>query len=116
LTVELNETFSLNLGNLVNNSGTAEISDGSGTGAILNDDVTRISSIQGSGHISPLVGQVVTTQGVVTAVDTNGSRGFYIQDPTGDGNAATSEGIFVFQPSGALPAVGHLGEAPRTGS
>jgi predicted extracellular nuclease len=114
LAVEPNETFSVNLGNLVNNSGTAEISDGSGTGTILNDDVTRISSIQGSGHISPLVGQVVTTQGVVIAVDTNGSRGFYIQDPTGDGNAATSEGIFVFQPNGALPQVGHLVEVTGT--
>ena len=27
-----------------------------------------------------------------SAVDTNGSRGFYIQDPNGDGNAATSDG------------------------
>jgi uncharacterized protein len=54
------------------------------------------------------VGQVVHTTGVVTAVDTNGSRGFYIQDPTGDGNTATSDGIFVFRPSGALSAIGHL--------
>ena len=51
---------------------------------------------------------MVHTTGVVTAVDTNGSRGFYIQDPTGDGNAATSDGIFVFRPSGALSAIGHL--------
>lgn len=51
---------------------------------------------------------MVHTTGVVTAVDTNGSRGFYIQDPTGDGNTATSDGIFVFRPSGALSAIGHL--------
>src|SRR4029077_906515 len=70
--------------------------------------LTPIHAIQGNGHISPLVGQVVHTTGVVTAVDTNGSRGFYIQDPTGDGNTATSDGIFVFRPSGALSAIGHL--------
>ncbi len=28
-------------------------------------------------------------------------RGFYIQDPTGDGNPATSDGIFVFEGSNA---------------
>ena len=39
-----------------------------------------IGTIQGTGHTSRLRGQTVTTRGVVTAVDTNGSRGFYIQD------------------------------------
>jgi len=113
-TLEANETFGVNLGNLVNGSGTAQIADGSGTGTILNDDVTRIYSIQGNGHISPLLDQVVTTRGVVTAVDTNGSRGFYIQDPNGDGNAATSDAVFVFLPSGPLPTVGHLVEVTGT--
>ena len=28
-------------------------------------------------------------------------RGFFIQDPTGDGNPATSDGIFVFEGSNA---------------
>jgi predicted extracellular nuclease/2',3'-cyclic-nucleotide 2'-phosphodiesterase (5'-nucleotidase family) len=112
--LEADETFTVNLGNLVNSSGTAEIGDGSATGTILNDDVTRISSIQGTSHISPLLDQVVTTRGVVTAVDTNGSRGFYIQDPNGDGNAATSDAIFVFVPSGPLPPVGHLVEVTGT--
>ncbi|NKB17039.1 MAG: hypothetical protein HC770_01140, partial [Pseudanabaena sp. CRU_2_10] len=54
---------------------------------------TRIYDIQGAGHTSPLVGQSVTTRGIVTAVDTNG---FYIQDAQGDGNIATSDAIFVF--------------------
>ncbi|MEY2890789.1 MAG: hypothetical protein RJA98_697 [Pseudomonadota bacterium] len=57
--------------------------------------VTRIFNIQGSGATSPLVGQTVTTQGVVTGVFP-GLRGYYIQDETGDGNAATSDGLFVF--------------------
>ena len=51
---------------------------------------------------------------MVTAIDTNGSRGFYIQDPDGDGNAATSDAIFVFVPSGPLPTVGHLVEVTGT--
>jgi predicted extracellular nuclease len=52
-----------------------------------------IMEIQGAGHISPLDGEVVTTTGVVTAVAFNG---FYVQDPVGDDDPATSDGIFVF--------------------
>jgi predicted extracellular nuclease/phosphodiesterase/alkaline phosphatase D-like protein/2',3'-cyclic-nucleotide 2'-phosphodiesterase (5'-nucleotidase family) len=78
--------------------------------------ITAIHDIQGSGHISPLVGQVVTTRGVVTAVDTTGGRGYYIQEPNADANAATSEGIFVFVGgSGPLPvAVGNIVEVHGT--
>jgi uncharacterized protein len=92
--VEPNETFSLTL----SNASTGTIANAAAAGTIQDDDValTAISTIQGTGHISPLVGQTVTTTGIVIAVDTNGSRGFYIQDPNGDGNAATSDGIFVF--------------------
>jgi predicted extracellular nuclease len=53
----------------------------------------KIPQIQGKGHISPFVGQVVTTTGVVTAVAFDG---FYVQDPEGDGESATSDGMFVF--------------------
>ena len=52
-----------------------------------------IWQIQGSGATSPYVGQSVTTSGVVTKVNNNG---FFLQDPIGDGNPATSDGIFVF--------------------
>ena len=75
---------------------------------IVDPSVTLISTIQGTGHLSALDGQTVTTIGVVTAVDTNGSRGFYIQDPNGDGNAATSEGIFVFTNAAPTVSVGQL--------
>jgi len=107
LAVEPNESFSVTLSNASAGSSIATASAG---GTIQNDDValTPIYSIQGNGHLSPLAGQAVSTTGVVTAVDSNGSRGFYIQDPTGDGNGATSDGIFVFLPVGTLPAVGHL--------
>ncbi|MDQ8732117.1 choice-of-anchor I family protein [Bradyrhizobium sp. LHD-71] len=67
--------------------------------------VTSIPTIQGSGHTSALEGQTVTTLGVVTAIDTNGSRGFYIQDPNGDGNASTSDAIFVFTNAGPPPGL-----------
>ncbi len=59
-----------------------------------------IPEIQGAGHMSPFVGQEVTTNGVVTAVDSNG---FYLQDPVGDADSATSDALFVF--TGSAPAV-----------
>lgn len=62
-----------------------------------------IYEIQGAGHISPLVGQLVITTGIVTAVDDNG---FYLQDPTGDNDSDTSDGIFVFTGSAPTVAVG----------
>jgi uncharacterized protein len=63
-----------------------------------------IYTLQGSGTTSPFVGQAVTTTGVVTRLNSNG---FFIQDLTGDGNAATSDGMFVFSTSFA-PAAGSL--------
>ena len=83
------------------------------TGSVTTYDIVdpsqkTIMEIQGTGHISPLVGQILTTTGVVTAIDTNGSRGFYIQDPNGDGNAATSDGVFVFTNAAPSVTVGQL--------
>lgn len=59
---------------------------------------TRIHDIQGSGRISPIVGQNVTNvPGIVTAVRVTGnSRGFWFQDPSADADPLTSEGLFVF--------------------
>jgi uncharacterized protein len=54
---------------------------------------TPIYTIQGSGTTSPLVGQTLTTTGVVTKVNNNG---FFMQDQVGDGDPLTSDGIFVF--------------------
>lgn len=53
----------------------------------------EIGSVQGPGAVSPLVDQHVTVRGVVVG-DVPGLRGFYLQDS--DGDAATSDGIFVF--------------------
>jgi len=72
---------------------------------------TSIPKIQGSGETSPLAGTKVTTRGVVVG-DYEGPspalRGFYLQDPTGDGDPATSDAVFVFN-SGNQDLV-HLGD------
>ena len=78
-------------------------------GATSDAAVTSIEAIQGFNETSPLVGQAVTARGVVTAVSNGSTKGFYIQDPAGDGNAATSDAVFVYTgktPSGI--AVGDL--------
>lgn len=98
-TTEPNETFFVNITNVTG----ATIGDGQGTGTILNDDCSpthTIAQIQGSGNSSPLNGSVVTTSGVVTGIKTNG---FFLQMQEGDGNANTSDGIFVFT-AGIPPA------------
>ena len=66
---------------------------------------TNINLIQGSGLASPLVGQTVTTRGVVTAVRNNG---FYLQNETADtdSNPLTSEGILAFSSSAPTVSVG----------
>jgi predicted extracellular nuclease len=65
-----------------------------------------IAQIQGSGDESLLAGTSVTTNGVVTGVKTNG---FFIQMPEpGDGDPATSDGVFVFT-SSAPPAAAVVG-------
>ena len=70
-----------------------------------------IPEIQGTAHTSPLVGESVTTTGIVTAVDTNG---FYLQDPTGDGDIATSDAIFVFTDSAPSVNVGDRAQVEGT--
>jgi predicted extracellular nuclease len=70
------------------------------TPGAINVIVKPIYEIQGAGHSSPFVGYAVNTQGIVTAI---ANDGFYLQDPTGDGDEATSDGIFVF--TGAAPTV-----------
>ncbi len=64
--------------------------------SVCGDNYTPIFDIQGSGAASPLVGETVTTEGVVVGdFQSGGKNGFFIQDETGDGDDATSDGIFV---------------------
>ncbi|HYN30580.1 MAG TPA: ExeM/NucH family extracellular endonuclease, partial [Dermatophilaceae bacterium] len=64
---------------------------------------TPIPTVQGSGATVAVTGPV-TVQGVVVG-DYEGPspalRGFFVQDPVGDGDPATSDGIFVFEGSNA---------------
>jgi predicted extracellular nuclease len=62
-----------------------------------------IYDIQDAGHTSPFDGQLVATSGIVTAVDSNS---FYLQDPTGDNDNTTSDGIFIFTNSAPEVSVG----------
>lgn len=98
---EPTEFFTVELSNA---TGGATILDAEATGTILNDEqlILTIGEIQGAGHQSIYIDNVVTTTGIVTAVDSNG---FYIQDANLDGDSATSDGLFVFT-FGAGVAVG----------
>jgi uncharacterized protein len=73
-------------------------------------DLTHIYEIQGAGHRSPYENQLVNTQGVVTAIDTTGTKGFWIQDAQGDGDSATSDGVFVYAPSYVDAGAVHVGD------
>ncbi|NJN60340.1 MAG: hypothetical protein HC795_01305 [Coleofasciculaceae cyanobacterium RL_1_1] len=111
-TAELDETLTITLSNAF---GDTVITTATATGTIQNDDagvvITPIHEIQGSGAASPLTGQTVTIEGIVTGDFQAGSggngnlAGFYVQeeDADHDGNAATSEGIFV--DDGSSPGV-----------
>ncbi len=65
-----------------------------------------ISSIQGAGLKSPLLGQLATVEAVVIADAIDGLGGVFVQEqqPDRDGDPMTSEGLFV-QIDGARPKV-----------
>jgi predicted extracellular nuclease len=65
---------------------------------------TTIHEIQGAAHVSPRNGQTVT--GVTGVVTARASNGFYLQDPSPDADAATSEALFVFTSGAPTAAVG----------
>jgi predicted extracellular nuclease len=66
------------------------------SGEVCDTPVTHeIGDVQGAGATTPLAGSTVTVEGVVVG-DVPGLSGFYLQDADGDGDAATSDGVFVF--------------------
>ncbi|MBX3142376.1 MAG: ExeM/NucH family extracellular endonuclease [Trueperaceae bacterium] len=78
--------------------------------AICTEAVTRIHAVQGAGASSPLVGETVTVQGVVTGDFQAADRdapfnfnlgGYFLQelDEHADDDVRTSEGIFVIDPT-----------------
>ncbi|MCM5704550.1 ExeM/NucH family extracellular endonuclease [Larsenimonas salina] len=72
------------------------------------EGITRISTVQGEGMSSDLVGREVTVDAIVTLDSQNGMSGFFIQeqDADRDDNPATSEGLFIYAPDAAEVAVG----------
>jgi predicted extracellular nuclease len=79
---------------------TATISDAEGRDAsatialTVQGEPSTIAEIQGAGHLSPLDGEdVFGVEGIVTV---SRSNSFWMTDPVGDGDPATSEGILVF--------------------
>ena len=99
-TAEPDETFFVDVTNV---SGTA-LGDGHAVGTVVDDDscgqpFTPIYDIQGSGLSAAIIGGV-TTEGVVVGDNegpiASGLQGVYIQDASGDADAASSDGIFVF--------------------
>jgi predicted extracellular nuclease len=67
--------------------------------ALPSQSQTIIGAVQGRGDKSPLVGNTVEILGVVTGdfQEANQLGGFFMQDG-GDGDNATSDGIFVYAP------------------
>jgi predicted extracellular nuclease len=77
------------------------------------DPATFIYDVQGNGPASPLVGTEVAVEGIVVGdfqnngeSDNGDLNGFYVQDPAGDGDAATSDGVFVYAPGSMDVSVG----------
>lgn len=65
-----------------------------------------VAIAQVAGRPAALLGQTVSATGVVTAdFRAAPAQGFFVQDPTGDGDDATPEGIFVYQGGHDLPDV-----------
>ena len=74
----------------------------------------KIYTIQGTTHESPFKDQTVTAvPGIVTAItySKGAPTGFYTQDAQGDGNPATSDGIYVYCGKDNMSAALKVGDA-----
>ncbi len=72
-------------------------------------EYTPIYDIQGAGLSTPLYGVTLATEGVVVGdFQEGGKNGFFIQDPAGDADALTSDGVFVYAPSAMDVSIGDL--------
>ncbi|MBP8251418.1 MAG: ExeM/NucH family extracellular endonuclease [Herpetosiphon sp.] len=71
-------------------------------------NLVTIPALQGTSDTNTQNNQVVTVRGIVVG-DMQGAtkqNGFYLQDPAGDGNVATSDGIFVYSPAAIDVSIG----------
>lgn len=58
-----------------------------------NQELIPLYAVQGNSATSPRAGTRVDSYGIVTALTT---QGFFLQDPAGDGDLTTSDGLFVY--------------------
>ena len=77
------------------------------------DPFTPVYEVQSNGLASPLVGTEVAVEGIIVgdfqnnaSVDNGDLNGFHIQDSTGDGDPATSDGVFIYAPGATDVSVG----------
>ena len=75
----------------------------------IDANIATISEVQGNGNVSPMLGQRVKITGIVTGDFQQGDAdtgrnlgGFFMQMAIGDGDPATSDGIFVFDRNSAI--------------
>ncbi|MBA3878806.1 MAG: hypothetical protein C0500_03715 [Sphingobium sp.] len=85
LVIESNETFALNLTNLISTAGTATITDAQGVGTILNDDGLPPSIT--INDVSIVEGNAGTSIATFTVTRTGGSDAFAVDFATADGTA-----------------------------
>ena len=80
--------------------------------ACTTDPQTTIAEVQGPGNFSPLITsgyestEAFNVQGIVTAVTTVPTKGFYLAEISPDGDPATSDGIFVSSSSAKTDMIG----------
>ncbi len=80
---------------------------------------TAIHAVQGSGAVSPLAGQIVAVEGIVVGrflgSEGDSLQGVFVQaeDVDGDGDPATSEGLFVHEAGSGLAAGLAVGDRVR---
>ncbi len=78
-------------------------SPGTGEGWGGGVELTPIYEIQGDGPETPLAGKDLNVLGIVTGIN---PYGFYLQDPVGDDNPSTSDGVYVYMARRPAVAVG----------
>jgi predicted extracellular nuclease len=78
-------------------------------------DLTPIHDVQGDGDSSPIEGETVTVEGVVTGdfqdndqPDDGDLDGFFVQEQVPDDDPMTSEGVFVYDPGGPDVSTGDV--------
>ncbi|MGM0386267.1 MAG: Ig-like domain-containing protein, partial [Actinomycetota bacterium] len=71
-------------------------------------EYTPIFDIQGDGATAAITGPVTTKGVVVGDFQSGGFNGYFLQDASGDGDTATSDGIFIYAPGGIDVAEGDV--------